>query len=941
MGRVVLRPPLTCPGEEAAPPLFPWLGGKGANLARLQRSGQPVPRWYAVTTAAFGRCLERAGLAGEIESRLAGLDGGSSAAVQDASREIGERIRDVELVPELEAELRSAHERCIPPGATVAVRSSAASEDGSGASFAGLHETVLGATGPEAVASALRVVWASAFGEAALAYRLARGLPVTGIEMAVVIQRMVRPEVSGVLFTCHPTTGDPGQVVISSLYGLGSGVVDGSLAADRFVVDKAEGSVRSELASKTTALALDGDGSPGGTRQIEVAPELRDRSSLDDEQVRTLARMGAAIERRMGRPQDLEFAIDGDAALFVLQSRPVPTAGAYGPAAGNRCVWDLSNWTENYPGLSLPMTYSVARRFDRIGFHCFAELMRMSARDVREWEALFHTTLGYFQGRICSNRVNRYRFFRLIPGIDFHRRALLSLLRVRPDEVDPELESAAPGALRRWCVELPKLLKTLGGLAGDAVRVRSRVQRLLDEAAGFYRRFDEREVSEMRPHELVALYEEAERKLAWRWKAPLQNALFLRLSYVTLVRLCRTWCGDRDGSLPAELLGGEASQSVEAMRELVELAGRAREEPGLRQLLTELPPEEALPALCREPRFDGFTAALERYLEHHAERSFTEMKLEAPTLGDRPELLIGMIRAHLDGGEEARRPVAHREDRPGSGAEAERRALDAIRGSLLGGLRRLFFRWLVRRARRLDEQREEVKAARVRLMGLIRQLVRALGEELARESVLAEAGDVFYLTLEEVFDYVRGNAVTVDLRGLVALRRAQVERWKAGPAVEERFCTYGMVYHRNDASAPGPEESGEAPGAEETLRGEGCSRGRVTGRVRKADPLNQPTALRGDVLLVERIHTGWIPFLPSVSGLLVEHGEILSHCANVARELRVPMVVGVPGLMRRLRDGDRVTVDGEKGTVEVVERREAPPELATGNRTGLGRTTGE
>src|SRR4051812_45830915 len=373
------------PGDPAESPLvrshvrtgredLPLLGGKGRGLARLEAMGQRVPPWYAVTTTAFRRALAETGLSERIAGRLARQDPFSRESLRLAAEEIQGWLRELAIPAGLAREVAVAHEALGFGDGPVAVRSSAADEDGAGGSFAGVHDSFLAIRGVPAVLEAVRGVWVSGYGERALSYRLAHGMPLARTEMAVVVQCMVPARVSGVLFTADPVTGDTQRIVISSLYGLGEGLVGLELDADRYVLDKETLTPETILAEKRERMM---PGASGEMERVGVAEEERGASSLSREQVLALARAGLAIERRLGKPQDIEFAIDAERNVFFLQTRPMTPLPEDGPAAGNRVFWDHQNWAENYPGVTLPMTYSVTRHMEKVTFNCFREMMRV------------------------------------------------------------------------------------------------------------------------------------------------------------------------------------------------------------------------------------------------------------------------------------------------------------------------------------------------------------------------------------------------------------------------------------------------------------------------------------------------------------------------------------------------------------------------------------
>jgi pyruvate,water dikinase len=183
--------------------------------------------------------------------------------------------------------------------------------------------------------------------------------------------------------------------------------------------------------------------------------------------------------------------------------------------------------------------------------------------------------------------------------------------------------------------------------------------------------------------------------------------------------------------------------------------------------------------------------------------------------------------------------------------------------------------------------------------------------------VLREREDVFYLTLDECWDYVKGTAVTTRLADLAVLRKAEFAAYRQDPAgaADDRFETYGMAYHRNRfRGASGP----AVVAADGSLRGTGCCPGERAGPVKVLRSPADDMKLSGEILVAERTDPGWVPLYPSVSGLLIERGSILSHSAIVAREMGIPTIVGIPGLTARLCTGDVVRMDGSSGVVVIT-----------------------
>jgi pyruvate,water dikinase len=308
-------------------------GGKGANLGEMTRAGLPVPTGFVVTVDAFHAFARAAGLAAEIDRRLAGTQGGEASTYQEAARALADFVRARPVPDDVRAAIAAAHrelEASVRPEALlVAVRSSATEEDTAQHSFAGMFQSFLDVRGEKELIGRVRDCWASVFGARALFYRAERGLRAADAAVAVAVQRMVFADRSGVLFTLDPTTGDPDVLVIEAAWGLGETVVGGEVAPDRYVVDKASGEIRvRSIGSK--AIELVRDRASGRDLRRPVPPERARVACLDDREVRALADLGKRDEAHYGRPQDAEFAIEGD-RIWLVQTRPVTTAGGRAP----------------------------------------------------------------------------------------------------------------------------------------------------------------------------------------------------------------------------------------------------------------------------------------------------------------------------------------------------------------------------------------------------------------------------------------------------------------------------------------------------------------------------------------------------------------------------------------------------------------------------------
>jgi pyruvate, water dikinase len=277
----------------------PRAGGKGASLARMSALGLPVPPGFVVPA----------------EILTAALDAGAlRAALPDAGR--AQEIVAGAEPPDAIAEAYRALGADVP----VAVRSSACAEDSEIASYAGQQETFLHVRGAEAVRVRVRDCWASFFSERALFYRERKG-SLDDLGMAVVVQRMVQAEVAGVLFTCDPVQRRRDRMVVEAVLGLGEAAVSGEVTPDHYVI-KRDGTIkRAQVAVQPFAIVAS---ARGGTEPRPLDPDEGGAQKLSDDVLRELARIGDDLERRLGRPQDIEWALEGG-ELYVLQARPVTT----------------------------------------------------------------------------------------------------------------------------------------------------------------------------------------------------------------------------------------------------------------------------------------------------------------------------------------------------------------------------------------------------------------------------------------------------------------------------------------------------------------------------------------------------------------------------------------------------------------------------------------
>ncbi len=314
------------------------VGGKGASLGEMRRAlrGIPVPDGFVITAEAFRAFLQRTGLDARIRTLIDTLDTHNVQMLADTGQKIRTLVIETPLPSELEDEIRRAYRKLVEKAGSpdVAVRSSATIEDSAEHSFAGQHDTFLNIKTEEMLLDRVRRCFASLFTDRAISYRRDRGFTNGDVDIAVVVQQLVRSDLaaSGVIFTIDPESGAENVVYVTSSYGFGELVVQGRVNPDQFYVFKpglrknSKALIEKRLGSKQKRLVC----ANGALREEIVSPEEQQRFSITDDEVLQLARWAMQIEAHYGRPMDIEWAKDGvTQKLFVVQARPETVHGAH------------------------------------------------------------------------------------------------------------------------------------------------------------------------------------------------------------------------------------------------------------------------------------------------------------------------------------------------------------------------------------------------------------------------------------------------------------------------------------------------------------------------------------------------------------------------------------------------------------------------------------
>lgn len=309
----------------------PTVGGKGGSLGELTRAGIAVPPGFVVTTGAFEQFLEALEARAPVRSKVAALDPHDLGAATGLSEDLRRRVIEEPMPEAVEQAIRAAHAELCPNGEPVAVRSSATTEDAEDASFAGLQDTFLWVLTPNQMVAKVRECWGSLYSVESMTYRLKHGLPEDAVAMAVVVQQMVDAMCAGVMFTRSPLTGDKSVITIEGAWGLGSAVVSGEVTPDRWVLGKITGEISVRDISDKHARQVPAE--HGGIHEVANEAAIASQPCLTDDQLLALREVGRKIERLYGKPQDIEWALDQQGNVLLLQSRPETVWSAKDAAA--------------------------------------------------------------------------------------------------------------------------------------------------------------------------------------------------------------------------------------------------------------------------------------------------------------------------------------------------------------------------------------------------------------------------------------------------------------------------------------------------------------------------------------------------------------------------------------------------------------------------------
>ncbi|MBW5486065.1 PEP/pyruvate-binding domain-containing protein [Streptomyces bambusae] len=841
-------------------------GGKGSALAELARAGLPVPDGFHVTTAAYREFVTSTGLGERIAAALAEDSAGAQdvgaqgAGAQGAGARIRAAFGEAELPDAVRDAVVSAYARLGDGDRTVAVRSSATAEDLPDLSFAGQQDTYLGIRGEAALLRAVRDCWASLWTDRAIAYRARAGIAHEDVALAVVVQELVEADAAGVMFTVDPLGGRADRLVVNAAWGLGEAVVSGLVTPDTMVVERRTLAVVERRTATKEVMTVRTD---TGTREEPVPADRREAAVLTDAETAELARLGLKIEELYDEPRDVEWARSGpDGGFRILQARPVTTVAAPVPEVWNDSTGIDALWTSANLGEAVPdvMTPATWSFVQR-----FMGDVMVAAR--LEGRPMY----GNIGGRLYMNlsvtaslaaAFGQSRKFAEANELVFGR---------LPEGVTIPLLPAS--RLRVW-------RETVGEAAGVVRRIRANGKKLpgfLAEAPG--------RCTELRAEVSAAPSAEA---LLTLWQGAVSD--HFRLCCHMLQAATRQ-DGDSLVTVRAALRGLVGEEQADLMTTGLGDEGQ----------LASMGPLLGLERLARG-EIDR-----EAYTGTYGHRGPHEFEVSAPRPAEDPQWLDRQLAALGTVEEDA----GVRLERQGRAREAAWERLAADHPRRVRRMRGAVDRWAAS-ARLREAARTEV----ARVFWLLRDVVLRAGQ------LTGHGEDLFFLPAEEILTVLGGDEAPL---AAVPARRAAYELYRSLP-------TYPTLIRGEfdpQVWAADPDRRADLYDAQrvvppsDTVSGSPASGGVVEGVARVVATVEEGEVLRpGEILVTTVTNIGWTPLFTRISAIVTDVGANLSHASIVARELGIPAVVGCGNATTRIRTGDRIRVDGGRGTVEVLGTKE-------------------
>jgi pyruvate,water dikinase len=735
-----------------------------------------------------------------------------------------------------------------------AVRSSAVSEDGLHASFAGQFETYLNVNGTEAVKAAIRKCVAAAASDRVAQYskQVHDG---ADTRVSVIVQNMVNAERAGVIFSADPISNRRDKMLISVATGIGDDLVGGKKDAVQYLICKS-----------------------GKDRDAQIAKQ---GALLSAAQVRELMAGASKAEQACGCPVDLEWAIDREGVIHWLQVRPVTALddvhfNELDDVKGESTdVWSLGNIGEMMPGVVTPLSYSVCGRAIDIGLgYLAARFGAIAMRDIRKWRSL-----ELFYNRLFFN-LSRYMLFVEKLALNKKENILISLSATDV----PELKVGKRDPTLARCLRFCKQITTIQ-FAGRSVKKLRKLERgfRLPMSGDIHKDYQT----------LNFAFERLVDAFCYHLLTSSQSGSYYS-ALMGILTSNRRLPEARDHTLAACLLADNPDiESADAVKSLERFAEQLRSSIGLAEQLSSLAPSAGLRLIERDAPAE-LRESYREFLRRHGHRCVRESELREKPWEEDQEQLVSMIQASLRAGKKLRNQ------------RDNTRELRQLMQGQLTLTQRIFIKLLKRASRKAVANREMTKALSMKMVNRTRQAYRSYAATLVEHGLLADADQIYFLTHQEIGRLIKDRdpawTVKADKRRAQLPETAKLQFPLINVGIPE------PLEQEEPVTITGNQIRGIP-----VSRGVVKARARIVNSVAEAAAL-QP----GEIMVVSFTDVGWTPYFSLIAGLITEIGSPLSHGAVIAREYGIPAVVSAKGARQFIKTGDMVALDGAKGTVDLV-----------------------
>ena len=870
-------------------------GGKGMNLARLTRAGFLVPRGFIIPTEAYHEFTRTNRWLVTVQSAVENLSAEDVSGLEKASTQIRVAFSAGKIPSETEASLRAAYAEF--DNQPVAVRSSATAEDLPDLSFAGQQDTYLNIVGIEQLLAAVINCWSSLWTARAIGYRIRNHIDHQGAALAVIVQEMVQSEASGVLFTANPLTGLRSESVVDATLGLGEALVSGQVEPDHYVVNVNTNQIVSKTlgAKKISTRAK----RTGGVEVIEEHAE--ERQALSDDDILYLSRVGQQIQKEYQFPQDIEWAL-ADGKLYILQSRaitslfPVPEE-SFDPLI----VWFSFGAVQGLVGPMTPIGIDTIR-------HVFAEAAQMFGARLSAKEERVLVPAGERLWIRISDVIRHPLGNRIIGGVmSFIEPSAGNILKSLL--ADPHL-SAGKGKLKFSTLEHVSVfaLPILGRFARNMLRP-EKARGEFDAAIESYLAAIRIDAGEDRFERLMNVVAFIRERIGSVFRYLLPRFIPVIAPAMASLNLINEIAGE-DRALVLEVTRA-LPQNVTTEMDLAlwKTAKEIRTDPESAEAFRSFD----APLLARRSLSGSLPstaqAAISGFLEKYGMRGVGEIDFGQPRWREEPTPIMQTLQSYLNIDEASAPDVSFTKGEQAAQAAIEKLAAKA-RQQPGGWFKEKQLRAAARRIRLLMGARESPKFFAIRTMGIGRKALLEVGEEFAQAATIERADDLVFLNLEELEALAKNEAR--DWKALVTERRAAYERELRRRQVPRLLVSDGRAFY---------EGLGAETDSDEAISGSPVSPGVAEGHVHIIfDPSGAQLA-PGEILVCPGTDPGWTPLFMAAAGLITEVGGMMTHGSVVAREYGIPAVVGVHQATTRLKNGQRIRIDGTAGKIVILDQQ--------------------